>query len=112
MNVETVKIIEWALAHPKRNLAFGNGDDLSIACVFGTEGNHCHAVLKEDGSPGGLIVYTKDEINRNLEIKHLIADHSVLHTFVSAWQLYYPDYTVSGRRSRSGKIVKHALANF
>lgn len=108
--ISTRDVLEWIFQHPKRKLAFGKGTELDIA--YATTLYHTHAIVDLDGNLAGAIFYERDDIKKMLTIKHIIAERIGFKALVSAWEIYFPDYTVQGKRSRSSKLVKHKLSDF
>jgi hypothetical protein len=112
MQIEAIRVVDWILNHPKRKLAFKNGSDLDIALALVAPGNHSHAAVDHDGNVNAVIIYAQDKKNKSLTIKHLLADRIGFESLRAAWMIYFPDYTVTGTRSKSGKIVKHSISDF
>lgn len=108
--VSTRKVLDWIFEHPRRALAFGKGSDFDIA--FCTSIYDCHAIQDNDGRILGVIFYERDDKKKNLEIKHILAEKAGFNALLNAWQIYFPDYTVSGERFRSKKRVAHQLSDF
>jgi hypothetical protein len=112
MQIEAIHVVDWILNHPKRKMAFKDGSDLDIAMALVAPGNHSHASVDEAGNVNGVIVYEQDKENKSLTIKHLLADRMGFESLRAAWSIYFPDYSVTGTRLKSGKIVKHTLHDF
>ena len=110
--ISTVKILDWILKHPKRELAFGKGNDLAIAMLFDS-GLRIHVAVDRDENPLAVIFFNVDSEKENLDIKHILAENCAgFHALVEAWEECYPNFTVSGIRYRSKKFVKHQIKDF
>jgi hypothetical protein len=113
--IESVKVVEWALKHPHRRRAFGDGSDLDIALLFTRnceEGQQFHTVIDAEMQPCALIFFTVFEEQKRLHINHLLATGHGFKALQQAWKHYYPDFVVTGIRSRSKKPVIHKLSDF
>lgn len=112
IHVETTKVLDWALNHPKRKLAFRNGSDLDIARELCDPQVRFHASCYGDGRVAGIIIFDVDEEDLTLNIRHLLCDQGGLAALIEAWKIYFPDYTVKGTRSKSNKVVIHTVDDF
>lgn len=111
------RVFDWVTKHPHKSRAFG-GETNDVTIVLGItellrKGSRIAVMEDELGEQvEGLIVYTIKAEEKELYIHHLLASPVGFSALRNAWAIYFPDYRVTGRRSRSGKAVAHVLSDF
>lgn len=111
------RVFDWVTKHPHKARAFG-GETNDVTIVMGLmtllkKGVKIAVMEDELGEQvNGIIVYTIKENEKELYIHHLLATPDGFSALRNAWAHYFPDYRVTGRRSRSGKVVAHVLTDF
>jgi hypothetical protein len=113
----TQEFFEWVLTHPGRKKAFGDMDDISIVMhsdrlMKRCEGTCLHLIVDAEDKPIVALWCTEHPEKKDLEIHQLLGYRGSMVPAIRAWQQTYPEWTVSGRRLRSGKAVKHSVKDF
>jgi hypothetical protein len=114
--VSAVKLFEWVLQHPGREACFGAASDIDIVM-------HCDRILKDKSCELFVLEKTEDvplialwcELDherKNIHILNILGDRGSLREAVKAWNSLYPEWSVSGARSKSKQNVQYKLSEF
>ncbi len=115
-SINAVKLFEWVLRHPGREACFGVASDIDIVMhcdrILKGENTELFVLEKDNETPLIALWCELDHDRKNIHILNILGDRGSLKGAIGAWDALYPEWSVSGARSKSKQNVQYRLSEF